>query len=475
MARRFVILVGTATIYLTFTAASSAADYTFYKVVELSDGYTSIASQPAINNSGTVVFGAATPAQQGLFSLTTDGVLTPIAILGEPYVGFGHVGGVDVGTPDINDDGRVAFFAFSGGGSGVFSSDGTTTTTIAHSDGLAINPSQLNDQVSINNSGMVAFSVDGPSTVDGVHVGSGGPIVTIDPSGRDPAINDAGVVAYSTQLGANNSAILTSDGRRIVTQSENQMLSAFPSINNSGVVAFQGKPESTNIAGIYTGAGVPMTLPVVPEVTLVADGSGLITDPGARGNLAINDRGTVAFWSELSGTGGGIFTGPNRTSDKVIAEGDALLDGTVNLVEFSRNGLNDHGQIVFSAQYTKIVDGLPVNSRGIFVADPNPSPAVSDLPGDYNDDGVVDAADYVVWRDNLGQSVLLPNDPSSGVVTQDDYGVWRANFGSTLRSGFGAAVTTVPEPVTVLLIAMALLMSSVTRRSWLRLYPAGAA
>jgi hypothetical protein len=446
---------------------SCAANYTFHKVVDLSDGYTAIASQPAINNAGTVAFGAAKLDMQGIFTLTSDGDLTPIAIVGQPYNGLSHVGGIDVGTPDINDAGRVGFFAFSAAGSGIFSSDGGTTTMIAHSDELGINPSQLRDQVSINDAGTVAFSVEGSTSGDGVHVGNGGPIVTIDPNGRDPAINDAGVVAYSTELGPNNSAILTSDSRRIVTQSENHMRSAFPSINNSGVVAFQGKPEATNIAGIYTGSGVHTALPVVPEVTLVAEGTVAITDPGARGNLAINDRGAIAFWSELAGTGGGIFTGPDRINDKVIAEGDDLLGGTVNLVEFSRNGLNDHGQIVFTAQYTRLVDGLPVNSRGIFIADPSPSPAVNELPGDYNGDDVVDAADYVTWRDNLGRSVVLPNDSSSGVVTQEDYGVWRANFGSTLRSGFGAALATVPEPAAAALGGVGILIAMLTslRRS----------
>jgi hypothetical protein len=453
MARHLVILLTTATIYLTTSEASAAANYTFRKVVDLSDGFTQIASQPAINNSGTVAFGAATPGMQGVFSITTGGVLTPIALLDQPYIGFSHVGGIDVGTPDINDAGQVAFFAFGSGGSGIFTSDGAITTTIAHSDGLAINPSQLRDEVSINNSGTVAFSIEGSSSTDSVHIGNGGPVVTIDSNGRDPSINDAGVVAYSTQLGPNNAAIVTSEGRRIVSQAENGILSAFPSINNAGVVAFQGKPESTQIPGIYAGSGVS-------NVTLVAEANGPLTDPGARGNLAINDRGAVAFWSELSGTGGGIFIGPDRINDKVIAEGDNLLGGRVNLVEFSRNGLNDHGQIVFSAQYTRLVDGLPINSKGIFVADPNPSPAVVDLPGDYNGDGLIDSADYVIWRDNLGQSVILPNDPSSGIVTHDDYGVWRSSFGSTSRVEFRGALAGVPEPTSAVLFAVAMLISS---------------
>jgi hypothetical protein len=46
------------------------------------------------------------------------------------------------------------------------------------------------------------------------------------------------------------------------------------------------------------------------------------------------------------------------------------------------------------------------------------------LSGDFNLDGSVDAADYVVWRNGLGTA-----------YTQDDYGAWRANFGKTAGNG----------------------------------------
>jgi hypothetical protein len=58
--------------------------------------------------------------------------------------------------------------------------------------------------------------------------------------------------------------------------------------------------------------------------------------------------------------------------------------------------------------------------------------ATPSLLGDYNNNAIVDAADYVLWRGKLGQSVMLPNDASPGTVTQADYNVWRANFGKTL-------------------------------------------
>jgi autotransporter-associated beta strand protein len=75
------------------------------------------------------------------------------------------------------------------------------------------------------------------------------------------------------------------------------------------------------------------------------------------------------------------------------------------------------------------------------------------LSGDYNGNGVVDAADYVMWRESLNQSVTLPNDLTPGTVNQADYDVWRANFGRTAASG-AAVAASVPEPATWLLLAV---------------------
>jgi hypothetical protein len=66
----------------------------------------------------------------------------------------------------------------------------------------------------------------------------------------------------------------------------------------------------------------------------------------------------------------------------------------------------------------------------------NPNAA---LYGDFNSDGTVDAADYVVWRKGLGTT-----------YTQNDYDIWRSQFGQSpgnLGSGSGAGLTAgVPEP-----------------------------
>lgn len=72
------------------------------------------------------------------------------------------------------------------------------------------------------------------------------------------------------------------------------------------------------------------------------------------------------------------------------------------------------------------------------------------LPGDYNDDGFVNAADFALWRDKLNGHANLPNDQTPGAVTQADYAVWTNNFGTAALSGSGSAAA-VPEPSSIVL------------------------
>ena len=80
------------------------------------------------------------------------------------------------------------------------------------------------------------------------------------------------------------------------------------------------------------------------------------------------------------------------------------------------------------------------------------------LPGDYNGDGRVDAADYGVWRDTIGSLQELAADgDGSGQIDQADYEIWRANFGQTSASLLAADHSgAVPEPSTLAIIGIAL-------------------
>lgn len=74
----------------------------------------------------------------------------------------------------------------------------------------------------------------------------------------------------------------------------------------------------------------------------------------------------------------------------------------------------------------------------------------SALAGDYNGDGMVNLADYTVWRDNLGGTSLPFNETSSpGVVDVDDYTTWKNNFGNLGGAVNAVSAAQVPEPASL--------------------------
>jgi hypothetical protein len=91
-----------------------------------------------------------------------------------------------------------------------------------------------------------------------------------------------------------------------------------------------------------------------------------------------------------------------------------------------------------------VLDPLPTSHYiDILVSEFPTTPA---LAGDYNADGFVDAADYIVWRKGLS-TTYAPN----------DYNAWRANFGQSAGSSLGVRSNApVPEPATWLQLILVL-------------------
>lgn len=92
----------------------------------------------------------------------------------------------------------------------------------------------------------------------------------------------------------------------------------------------------------------------------------------------------------------------------------------------------------------------------LIISDTSTTINVPTLGGDYNDDGVVDAADYTVWRDNLGaadESSLNGNGDGANGVDSADYTLWVANFGMESTT----ATVAIPEPSSLLLVLAGLM------------------
>jgi hypothetical protein len=86
------------------------------------------------------------------------------------------------------------------------------------------------------------------------------------------------------------------------------------------------------------------------------------------------------------------------------------------------------------APFARVVDGDSAGGAridmGPFEFVPSTEP---ELPGDYNADDIVDAADYLIWRKNVGAPAgTLPNDIDGGTIGPAQYSTWRAHFGDSL-------------------------------------------
>jgi hypothetical protein len=78
------------------------------------------------------------------------------------------------------------------------------------------------------------------------------------------------------------------------------------------------------------------------------------------------------------------------------------------------------------------------------------------ITGDYNHNGVVDAADYILWRNTLGQSTNLAADGNNnGTIDAGDFDLWRAHFGQTAAAGASQSAP-VPEPSSLILVLLGL-------------------
>jgi hypothetical protein len=161
------------------------------------------------------------------------------------------------------------------------------------------------------------------------------------------------------------------------------------------------------------------------------------------------------------------------TSLGIIFGSEVWFDVT-SYLEGVRTGATDNGLAVLTKT---TADGWQIHLNGspdadlrprLLVASGNTAIVSPPLPGDFNDDGKVDAADYVRWRKALNTNDDLSGNGnesggSAGIVDQADYAYWRLNFGA-MSGGSGPTPTGVPEPGTVFLLASALLATPLAGR-----------
>lgn len=148
-----------------------------------------------------------------------------------------------------------------------------------------------------------------------------------------------------------------------------------------------------------------------------------------------------------------IELGSAVSADSLLIDGDATLGGNLNILTLGGFTpiLGNNWQIIAADnilnQFASITAGYSVQKQGdtlrLYFG---PAPSV-ELTGDFNHDGTVDAADYIVWRVGFGTT-----------YDQDDYNDWSANFGATNSGAAAGAANSfshaVPEPATWMMLAL---------------------
>ncbi|MCO6043684.1 PEP-CTERM sorting domain-containing protein [Aeoliella sp. ICT_H6.2] len=287
------------------------------------------------------------------------------------------------------------------------------------------------------------------------------------------------------------------DGRHSLYSTANENLVHFFADENGednevhvSTLAIFDEPLKSFQVGFLGGPGDPISYVPEPTLTLNIDKrTGNVTIDNESGNdlgqpinfyeiISGDGQGgdgllTTSGWNSLSDQSGitagidpvdhagsptpGAGNDPGETWDEGNSSVDILTEAflsgstafadsfSVNLGSVYTGGISGAEDITFNYA---LEDGTLVSGNvEIFISQPT--------VGDFNGDGVVDIADYTVWRNNLGASEsVLPAGSytaGNGTVDAEEYSSWKSNFGTGMGAG-ALAGSTVPEPGAMLLV-----------------------
>ena len=232
----------------------------------------------------------------------------------------------------------------------------------------------------------------------------------------------------------------------------------------NGVVNYTGGTGINNLVLFADPATGNVKVRNTSPFTVAIDG---YTIASPAGSLNSNP----ALWTSLQDSVGNSWFEANLADTRVSELQSSGLT-TLNLnggTTFDLGGLfKTAGAKDLAFQF--VLSGNSAPNTGVVVYEA--APTVTGVAGDYNKNGVVDAADYTIWRDHLSQTFQLDNEGgiSTGTVDAADYTFWKSRFGATSGSGSGSgslvggSAGAVPEPTAWALFVIGGVIGLIARR-----------
>ena len=229
-------------------------------------------------------------------------------------------------------------------------------------------------------------------------------------------------------------------------------------LNAGGGPAIRGDPTVSERFGLFVTSGFN------DDNWTTSDSAGLVnsgvdagdTITGANFKFTLTSADTYSF-ELVRLTDGHVFVARSGT---LVAPAAGPIDSLEIALFGNGSGNGSNGTMA-----------QPTGEREFFFNNLRIESDAVAILGDYNGNGLVDAADYVVWRSTLGQSVVPGSDADgdkSGDIGPADYDIWRTHFG-TAAPAMGDSISAVPEPYAASLAIVGLgifLTRFLSRRTW---------
>jgi autotransporter-associated beta strand protein len=244
---------------------------------------------------------------------------------------------------------------------------------------------------------------------------------------------------------------------------------------NAGTLLINGNQTGTALTTVNSGGTLGGTGSIAGGLTVnsgghVAPGTGVGTF--TVGNATILQAGTILDF-DLAAPGTSDRLNVNLLNGLTINGGTlnltnagGLAAGTYTLIDYAGTLMGNAETITFGSVPAGFTFDL-VDTGAVINLLVTGGAVTNDA--DFNNDGIVDAADYVVWRKfngAIGTGTPMTGDANGDTnVNATDRGIWRNTYGET--GGAGASNGgSVPEPSSILLVVFA--VAAIVGKSRLR-------